>query len=238
MKNQLISMCLLVSSAAFAQKTEDLDLGSVSSLMQSKASPTEVMKSFALSPEEYTTPDYTILKYKSEGKDYMFRFSGDRKLTDFSYTNSNENQFNEASYSVIRHLVHSSKKDLLHKLGTPAMITIHGNTETWSYRIHQQKGKRKMLAISFDVQTSDVKSYNFCADNDVLKTVSSDMLTAFKKGITKIEEIEKALGEPSKLIVTQNQEEWYYISADSRLVVYFDAKSHLTNYLFEHIPQH
>ena len=77
-----------------------------------------------------------------------------------------------------------------------------------------------------------VKSYNYYANSDSAVAFSPDVINSLIKGSTRSSDIEKKLGEPSRIILDPNTEDWYYTSKNTTLIVYFDKQSVVNDYLY------
>lgn len=236
MRSTVLLILLLTSTLLFGQVNtkKEIDLNIVESLIN-KATPGQVKATFGEASDEVISPTHALLLYKVGSKEYVFKFNEDKKLTAFVLDNKAENAAAQLSYSDVKEArIFTKKSDISKKLGQPTQVTIDNNNEVWYYKYGNEPLAEKVLIVNFDLLTpSIVKSYNYYADAHASSAVSSDILSSFTIGVLNLKEIEKKLGQPTKVIMNKQSEDWYYTSPNTTLIVYFDKESRLNDYLFK-----
>lgn len=214
-------------------KTVDLTI--VGSLVANKATVREVTDKFGQATEELARPESTLLQYKSNDNVYLFTFNENRKLYDFIFDNQSKNLPDRLTYSDIKQARTSkTKAEIQKKLGQPTKIIIHDQNETWYYSAGDEAAPQKTLIIGYDLTSPTiVKSYNYYANFDSVAPFSSEVINSFIKGSTSSADIERKLGKPSKIIMSNESENWFYTSKKSTLIVYFDKQSKINDFLFQ-----
>ncbi len=236
MRSPVLLILLLTSALLFGQPNikKEIDLNIAESLIN-KATPGQVKATFGEASDEVISPTHALLLYRVGSKEYLFKFNEDKKLNAFVFDNKAENAASQLSYTDVKEARTFTKKgDISKKLGQPTQVTIDNNNEVWYYKFGYEPAAEKVLIVNYDISTpSIVKSYNYYADAHTSFAVSSDILSSFTKGVSSLKEIEKKLGQPTKVIMSRQSEDWYYTSSTTTLIVYFDKESRLSNYLFE-----
>ena len=127
-----------------------------------------------------------------------------------------------------------SKQQLIKEIGSPIMMNSFKSIEEWLYNCETDKGANKQLRISFDTEKGVINKYEYYADNKTSQQISSDLVETLQKGISQLKEVEQRLGVPSKIILSDKNETWYYTSDNSMLIVYFDAQSAVKDYQYHY----
>lgn len=179
MKSSVSLILLLTSALSFGQTNtkKEIHLNIVESLIN-KASLAQVKAAFGEASDEVVSPANALLLYKINGKEYLFKFNEDKKLTAFVLDNKAKNAAAQLFYTDVKEARTFTKKDdISKKLGLPTQATIDNNSEVWYYKFGREPSAEKVLIVSYDLSTpSIVKSYNYYADAHASFAVSSDIL--------------------------------------------------------------
>jgi outer membrane protein assembly factor BamE (lipoprotein component of BamABCDE complex) len=237
MKKIILSLLSFASVYAFGQNnstTKTVDLNAVGNLVANKATVLQVIDKFGEATQELVRPENALLDYKINGNEYLFKFDETKKLNNFIFDNQSKNSTANLSYADIKQARDfKTKAEIQNKLGQPNHIIINDENETWYYTVGEETSPQKTLIIRFELTAPTiVKSYNYYADFDNSKSFSSDAINSFIKGSTSSADVENKLGKPSKIILSNEKEDWYYMSKNSTLIVYFDKQSKVNDFLY------
>lgn len=234
MKHILFSFCLLSYLWSFSQTTpvdNPISITKLGDWVTQKVSGDDVAKALGTSTLETITPNETIWQYKFNRDVCTLYFDKDRKLTRVTFINQVPVAVNNLSYEKIKAAkTASSKKEIMATFGRPSQLSATGMEEVWYYSTAE-----KTLLFYFDLANADhIKRYSYSEDSRRETALTSSVPTAFHVGETTISEVEGLLGKPSKLTLeSEGQEQWFYQSQRSTLLVMFDKQSKLRDFSFQ-----
>ncbi len=237
MKTIILSGILLAAQAVSAQDKSNIQssLKTVGELIGT-ATADQVKTRFNEPTDELISPESHLLLYKlrADSTQFLFKFGGDRKLRSFTLDDQRKRPLAQLQYAKAKEARSSSSKDeILAKLGYPQQVIIEGTRETWYYKFGNKPLGEKNIVVDYSPsQPQVVKNFKYYADLNNSATFTSDIISLIKKGMSGLDDIEKELGEPTKVLMSATRENWYYISGQSTLVVYFDNQSKVKDYLF------
>ncbi len=237
MKTIILSSILLVAQAVSAQDKSSIQrsLKTVGELIGT-ATADQVKTQFNEPSDELISPESHLLLYKLkvDSTQVLFKFGDDRTLRSFTLDDRRKRPLTQLQYAKAKEARFGSSKDeILTKLGYPQQVIIENAQETWYYKFGNKQSGEKNIVVNYSLsQPQVVKDFKYYADLNNSAAFTSDMIRSIKKGIADVDDVEKELGEPTKVLMSATRENWYYISGQSTLIVYFDNQSKVKDYLF------
>jgi len=217
---RLVARTVGAESSVVDPGAADLSYRAVSSLHRDKTTDQEVKDLLGLPTMVDAEGQQTQWYYKTDKVSLHIRFNADHTLAGYEYKSSDSLASSKIEAQQLKSLfAGATDADLIRIVGEPTYAIVSGSGKELYYR---SLSNESILQVAINDEAGLITNYLFLEEGPKDPSVDLEKVIDIVKGQTTAAELTGLFGKPTKRMIDQDKESWYYLSADMKLLVNFN----------------
>jgi outer membrane protein assembly factor BamE (lipoprotein component of BamABCDE complex) len=211
----------------------ELNYSTVSRLQRGKTTDQEI-KTLLGAPTMINSDDQRTKWYYIVGKSNLhIQFNTNHTIATYEYKGSNFDAPSKIDTRQVETLVAgTTDANLIRLLGEPSYVSV---SESGKAIYYSNSLTKSTLRIAINDTAGLVSNFLFLEEGQKKSSIDTDKMMEITKGRTTLTDMFILFGQPTKKVIDQAKESWYYQSDDAQLLVNFnqDASKTVSNYQYK-----